>query len=349
MKKLTLILLATLLLPFSPVQAYAQAGDNDERAIALVVHGGAGTIRREDLTEEKEKGVHAALNAALDAGYAVLEKGGSSLDAVSSAVRVLEDSPHFNAGKGAVFTCDGHNEMDAAIMDGKTLNAGAVAGLKRVKNPINLARLVMTESPHVLLVGEGAESFASQFDIEMVGPDYFYTEHRWKQLQEVQQRDGVEKDAEGCGSPGFALDGFDPAAFGTVGAVALDKAGNLAAATSTGGMTNKRFGRVGDVPIIGAGTYADNSTAALSATGHGEYFIRTVAAHSITARMQHLDESLAEAADAVINGTLKKMGGGGGVIGVDGKGNIIQTFNTSGMYRGFINAEGERNTAIYAE
>ena len=345
MKKLSLLLLATVLLPFSVAQAHVA----NEQPIALVIHGGAGTIRREDLTEEKEKGVHAALDAALDAGYAVLEKGGSSLDAVSSAVRVLEDSPHFNAGKGAVFTCDGHNEMDAAIMDGKTLNAGAVAGIRRVKNPINLARIVMSESPHVLLVGEGAETFGSQFDVEMVDPEYFRTEHRWQQLQEVQQRDNVKKDAQGCGSPAFALDGFDPAAFGTVGAVALDKAGNLAAATSTGGMTNKRFGRVGDVPIIGAGTYADNETAALSATGHGEYFIRTVAAHSITTRMQHLDESLSAAADAVINGTLKKMGGGGGVIGVDGEGNITQTFNTTGMYRGYVNADGERKTAIYAD
>ncbi|MDX1444297.1 MAG: isoaspartyl peptidase/L-asparaginase, partial [Gammaproteobacteria bacterium] len=277
------------------------------------------------------------------------EKGGSSLDAVATAVQVLEDSPHFNAGKGAVFTCDGHNEMDAAIMDGSNLAAGAVAGLKSVKNPVKLARLVLENSPHVLLVGDGAETYGKQFDIETRPPGYFYTDHRWQQLQDVQQRDGVKKDSEGCGSPGFALDGFDPLSFGTVGAVALDRNGNLAAATSTGGMTNKRFGRVGDVPIIGAGTYADNATAALSATGHGEYFIRTVAAHSITTRMQHLGESLDEAADAVINTTLKNMGGGGGVIGVDGKGNITQTFNTSGMYRGFIDRNGNRGTAIYAD
>lgn len=345
MKHLILPLVAAIGLLSVPVHA----NEPGDAPIALAVHGGAGTIRREDLTEEKEKGVRAALNAALDAGYAVLEDGGSSLDAVAAAVTILEDSPHFNAGKGAVFTCDGHNEMDAAIMDGRSLNAGAVAGVKRVKNPIRLARVVMDHSPHVLLVGNGAETFGSRYDIETVDPDYFHTDHRWQQLKEVQARDGVKTDSEGCGSPGFALDGFDPAAFGTVGAVALDREGNLAAATSTGGMTNKRFGRVGDVPVIGAGTYAENATAALSATGHGEYFIRTVAAHSITTRMKHLGESLQAAADAVINGTLKGMGGGGGVIGVDAEGNVTRTFNTSGMYRGYIDRDGQRATAIYAD
>jgi beta-aspartyl-peptidase (threonine type) len=344
-----MLLAISLSIVLSVLPEFAAADAPDKQPIAIAVHGGAGTIKREDLSEEKEKAVHAALNAALDTGHAVLANGGTSLDAVSAAVQVLEDSPHFNAGKGAVFTCDGHNELDAAIMDGATLDAGAVAGLKRVKNPIRLARLVMDESPHVLLFGEGAESFGRMHEVEFVSPDYFHTDHRWEQLLEVQERQGVDKDSEGCGSPTMALDGFDPAAFGTVGAVALDQHGNIAAATSTGGMTNKRYGRVGDVPLVGAGTYADNATAALSATGHGEYFIRTVAAHSISERMRHLDESLEEASRAVIFDTLKEMGGGGGVIGVDAAGNLVQTFNTTGMYRGYIDREGKRATAIYED
>lgn len=337
---LMMFMLAALL-PAMP----AQAG---EQPVALVVHGGAGTIRRADLSDDKERAIHAALNAALDAGHGVLASGGSSLDAVSAAVQVLEDSPLFNAGKGAVFTCDGHNEMDAAIMDGSRLDAGTVAGLRQVRNPIRLARLVMEESPHVMLYGHGAETFGRQHGIEFVEPEYFRTDFRLQQLREVQRRQGVKTDSEGCGSPEMALDGFDPAAFGTVGAVALDRDGNLAAATSTGGMTNKRYGRVGDVPIVGAGTYADNDTAALSGTGHGEYFMRTVTAHSIAARMKYLDESLQQAAEAVVMGTLKEMGGGGGVIGVDRDANIIQVFNTSGMYRGYVDRDGKRGTAIYA-
>jgi beta-aspartyl-peptidase (threonine type) len=235
--------------------------------------------------------------------------------------------------------------MDAAIINGADLAAGAVAGLKHVRNPIDMARLVMEKSPHVLLVGEGAESFGRQHGIRMVDADYFHTEFRRQQLLEVQQRD----DVQGCGDGTGKVKGFDVAAYGTVGAVALDKQGNLAAATSTGGMTNKRFGRVGDVPIIGAGTYADNRTAAISATGHGEYFMRTVAAHSITSRMAYRQESLAAAADAVIMGTLKEMGGGGGVIAVDARGNIVMTFNTSGMYRGAIGIDGKLMTAVYRD
>lgn len=338
-------LLMLLLLAGLATAGIAHAGDSNNAPIAIAVHGGAGTITRADLSDEKETGIHAALQSALKAGHRILAAGGSSVDAVAAAVRVLEDSPHFNAGKGAVFNCAGENEMDAAIMNGADLAAGAVAGLKHVRNPVDMARLVMEKSPHVLLVGEGAESFGRQHGIRMVDAEYFQTEFRRQQLREVQQRDGKQ----GCGDGTGEVKGFDVTAYGTVGAVALDKQGNLAAATSTGGMTNKRFGRVGDVPIIGAGTYADNRTAAISATGHGEYFMRTVAAHSIVSRMAYKQESLAAAADAVIMGTLKDMGGGGGVIAVDGRGTIVMTFNTTGMYRGAIGVDGKLMTAIYRE
>lgn len=336
--------LFALLLLASQGLFVASASEN-QAPIAIAVHGGAGTIKREDIGKEREQAVHMTLRNALKAGHQILNQGGSSLDAVSAAVRVLEDSPLFNAGKGAVFNCAGVNELDAAIMDGKTLNAGAVAGVRQTRNPVNLARLVMEKSPHVLLVGEGAESFGRQHGIEFVDPKYFHTDFRRQQLEEVQKRDGNG----GCGDTMAALDGFDSDRFGTVGAVALDRDGNLAAATSTGGMTNKRYGRVGDVPIIGAGTYADNATAAISATGHGEYFIRTVAAHSIASRMELAGQSLSAAADAVVMKKLQDMGGGGGVIAVDGKGNVAMPFNTSGMYRGAIDANGELKTAIYRD
>ncbi|MBW3567543.1 MAG: isoaspartyl peptidase/L-asparaginase, partial [Proteobacteria bacterium] len=305
--------------------------------------GGAGTINREDLTDEREKAVHETLERALKAGHAVLKDGGSSLDAVTAAVTIMEDSPLFNAGKGAVFNCAGNNELDSAIMNGATLEAGAVAGLRTVRNPVKLARAVLDYSPHVLLIGEGAESFGKQHEIETVDPEYYFTEERYRQLQDLQKRE----DVSGCGDAAAALDGFDPLSFGTVGAVALDLQGNIAAATSTGGMTNKRYGRVGDVPVIGAGTYADNATAAISATGHGEYFIRTVAAHRIASRMAYLGESVTNAADAVVMDLLKNMGGGGGVIAIDAKGNIAMPFNTTGMYRGAITADGKLTTAIY--
>lgn len=336
--------LFALLLVASQCLPITSASDK-QAPIAIAVHGGAGTISREDIGKEREQAVHMTLRNALKAGHEILDQGGSSLDAVSAAVRVLEDSPLFNAGKGAVFNCAGVNELDAAIMDGKTLNAGAVAGVRQTRNPISLARVVMEKSPHVLLVGDGAESFGRQHGVEFVDAKYFHTDFRWQQLEEVQKRDGNT----GCGDAMTALDGFDSDRFGTVGAVALDRDGNLAAATSTGGMTNKRYGRVGDVPIIGAGTYADNATAAISATGHGEYFIRAVAAHSIAARMEFAGESLAEAADAVVMEKLQRMGGGGGVIAVDGKGNVTMPFNTSGMYRGSIDADGEVTTAIYRD
>lgn len=341
MKFFTAILLACFTVS---VPCVADAGD-EKAPIAIVVHGGAGTITRDELSDEREAAIRAALEVALRAGHTVLTNGGSSVDAVTAAVKTLEDSPLFNAGKGAVFNCAGKNELDAAIMNGATLDAGAVAGLRRTRNPVLLAKLVLEKSPHVLLIGEGAESYGAAHGIEMVEPGYFHTDERWQQLQELQARENVK----GCGDAIAALDGFDPLSFGTVGAVALDAKGNLAAATSTGGMTNKRYGRVGDVPVIGAGTYADNATAAISATGHGEYFIRTVAAHSIASRMAFKGESVAEAADAVVMDLLKNMGGGGGVIAIDAKGNIAMPFNTSGMYRGSIDVNGELTTAIYHE
>ncbi|HKX59964.1 MAG TPA: isoaspartyl peptidase/L-asparaginase, partial [Steroidobacteraceae bacterium] len=278
----------------------------------------------------------ADLERALDAGYAVLGKGGTSLDAVVASVKILEDSPLFNAGKGAVFNHAGANELDASIMDGATERAGAVAGLRHVRNPIDLARLVMDKSPHVMLVGEGAEEFALEQGMDLVPGSYFYTERRWKQLEEAQK---AERTA--------SLPGEDIGFFSTVGAVARDRDGNLAAATSTGGMTNKRWGRVGDSPIIGAGTYADNDSCAVSATGSGEYFIRAVVAHEICARVRLSGVSAAEAARDVIHGRLKEIGGDGGVIVVDRDGKLSLEFNTEGMFRGARDSGGRREIAIY--
>lgn len=311
----------------------------------IVIHGGAGTINRGSLTAEREAEYHAALTRALQAGHTVLARGGSSLDAVTAAVNVMEDSPLFNAGKGAVFTHEGKNELDAAIMDGPTLRAGAVAGLRRVKNPVNLARAVMERSPHVMMIGEGAEAFAREQGIELVPESYFYTEARWQGLQraiEAEKRRGPG--AHGAAGGAEASD----RKFGTVGAVALDRSGRLAAATSTGGMTNKRFGRVGDVPIIGAGTYA-SPNCAVSATGHGEFFIRYTVSHDVCARMQYRGASLRDAADQVVMDVLVKAGGEGGIIAMDGRGNYTMPFNSSGMYRGYMGPDGRPTTAIYRD
>lgn len=314
----------------------------------LVIHGGAGVISRENLSAEREAEVRAALQQALQAGHAVLSKGGSSLDAVTAAVRILEDSPHFNAGKGAVFNHDGINELDAAIMDGTTRSAGAVAGLRHVKNPIELARRVMEHSPHVMMMGEGAEQFAKAQGVELVDPKYFYTEDRWQGLQRA-----LEKERAAPAQPPSSLKpGVDPVTgdhkFGTVGAVALDQSGNLAAATSTGGMTNKRYGRVGDSPIIGAGTYAD-PRCAVSATGHGEFFIRYTVARDICARVEYQDLPLPEAANLVVNDVLVKAGGEGGVIAMDREGNVAMPFNSLGMYRGYVGEDGQPHVAIFKE
>lgn len=300
----------------------------------LVIHGGAGVIRK-DLTPEKEKLVRADLEAALDAGYGVLKAGGSSLDAVARAIVVLEDSPRFNAGKGAVFAHDGRNEMDAAIMDGPTLRAGAVAGVHRVKNPILLARAVMEKSPHVMLSGDGAEEFAKTVGIELVDPAYFRTDERWKQLQDALTADKNRQ----ASTLGRAIH------YGTVGAVALDAKGRLAAATSTGGMTNKRWGRIGDSPIIGAGTYA-NASCAVSATGWGEFYIRATAAHDICARVAYAKTPVAEAAHEVVMNVIPKLGGDGGVIALDADGNFATPFNTDGMYRGWVDRDGRKHVAL---
>lgn len=315
--------------------------------IGLVIHGGAGTIRREAMTPERDREYRAALTAALEAGHRVLQAGGSSLDAVVAAINLMEDSPLFNAGRGAVFTNDGRNELDASIMEGRTLNAGAVAGVTRVKNPIDLARAVMERSPHVMLAGPGAESFAEQQGVELVDPAYFRTEARWEALQRAREQDRFELSEDQRPPQGAAdLDDFK---FGTVGAVALDRNGDLAAGTSTGGMTNKRWGRIGDAPIIGAGTYASNRSCAVSATGHGEFFIRNVVAYDICALMEYRGMRLADAADAVVMEKLVELGGDGGVIAIDRQGNIAMPFNTSGMYRGFIDEQGRAVVMIYRD
>jgi beta-aspartyl-peptidase (threonine type) len=307
-----------------------------KRKSALAIHGGAGTISPERITPEIERKLRAGLERALDAGEAVLRGGGSSLDAVAAAVRVLEDDPLFNAGRGAVFTSAGTQEMDAAIMDGRTLRAGAVGSVKHVRNPIDLARAVMEKSPHVLFVGEGAEIFAKEAGIEMVDAKYFHTEERWRALQRVQ--------AEAAKGNAFSVSDQDR--HGTVGAVALDHAGNLAAATSTGGNTNKLPGRLGDTPIIGAGTYANNRSCAMSATGEGEYFIRLVSGHEIAALIEYRGLPLAEAAQLAID-QVTALGGAGGLIAIDRLGNIAMPFNTVGMYRGCVDVEGRRFVAIY--
>lgn len=304
--------------------------------IGLAVHGGAGTIERSKMTSEKERAYRAGLQRALDAGYAILKNDGTSLDAVVAAVRVFEDDPLFNAGRGAVFTSAGTNEMDASVMEGKNLMAGAAACLKHVRNPIELARAIMEKSPHVMIAGEGAEAFAQEVGLEMVDEKYFYTEERWQALQRAQK-------AEAAGQE-IALSDQDR--HGTVGAVALDQAGNLAAATSTGGNTNKRPGRIGDTPIIGAGTYANNRTCAMSATGDGEYFIRVLAGHEISALIEHRGSSLKDATQSVLD-QIGRLGGSGGLIAIDRGGNVALPLNTAGMYRGYINANGGAVIEIY--
>jgi beta-aspartyl-peptidase (threonine type) len=321
---------------------------------ALVIHGGAGTIRRQDMTPAVERAYTEALHAVLAAGRAVLERGGSALDAVEAAVVLFEDSPLWNCGHGAVFTSDGRNELDAAIMDGRTLAAGAVAGLHQVRNPIRLARAVMERSPHVMLVGEGAERFAREQGIELVEARYFWTARRWAQLLRTKRERGedVSTLSEDMGvDPGVAAGYPDDREVGTVGAVACDVEGNLAAATSTGGMTNKRCGRVGDSPLIGAGTYADNRSCAASATGHGEVFIRAVATHDVAARMLYAGRTLAEAAEAVVMGALVAVGGpgSGGLVAVDARGNVTAPFNGEGMYRGWVVAGAEPVVKMYRD
>ncbi len=305
---------------------------------ALVIHGGAGVISRADMLPEHQAAFETALNQALDAGHAVLQRGGSAREAVISSVLVLEDCPLFNAGKGSVFDADGGHQLDASIMDGHTGMAGAVAGVRTVKNPILLAEAVMLHSPHVMLAIDGAEAFAdTQPDIVRVAPDYFDTAHRLEQLHTTQaeQRASASQDLKGR-------------YFGTVGAVALDAHGHIAAGTSTGGMTNKRWSRIGDSPIIGAGTFA-NEQCGVSGTGWGEFFIRAAVAHDICARMQYRGDSLAEASEEVLLNVVPGMGGDGGAIALDREGNISMPFSTEGMYRGWIKPDGSRGVAIFKD
>lgn len=310
--------------------------NDSKNKITLVIHGGAGTLLKKNITAEKEKAYKDTLAEALQKGYNSLITGGTSLDAVVEAIKILEDSPLFNAGKGSVFTHQETNEMDAAIMDGKSLMAGSVAGVSTIKNPITAARIVMEKSNHVMLIGKGAEEFSESNGIEIVETSYFFTQQRYDQLKEIQNTDKME------------LDHTDNK-FGTVGAVALDQYGNLAAGTSTGGLTNKKFGRVGDSPIIGAGTYANNETCAVSATGKGEYFIRSVAAHDISALIEYKNLSVEQATTEVIMNKLVKLGGEGGVIALDRKGNISMKFNSEGMYRGYIKSDGKTHIFIYKD
>ena len=307
--------------------------------IMLVMHGGAGTITRASMTPEKEKAYRETMEQALRTGHAVLAKGGTSVDAVEAAIKVLEDSPLFNAGKGSVFTHEGKNEMDSSIMRGRDRAAGAVAGVTIIRNPISAARAVMEKSPHVLMVGHGAELFATKMGLEIVDPSYFWTEPRWKALQEELMKENQHS----------ARDENPDKKFGTVGAVALDKNGDLAAGTSTGGMTNKLYGRVGDSPIIGAGTYADNGTCAVSGTGHGEFFIRWTVASDIAALMRYKGMSVADAANEVVMHKLVEVKGEGGVIALDAKGNFAMPFNSEGMYRGWIGEDGVAHVAIYKD
>ena len=338
---------------------------NKSNKIVLVIHGGAGTILKSEMTSERERAYRDSLTWALRKGYEILKRGGSSLDAVEAAIRIMEDCPLFNAGKGAVFTHEGKNELDAAIMDGKTLAAGSVASVTTIKNPVSAARAVMEKSNHVMLVGKGAEQFAQSQGLEIVDPSYFYTEERWKALERAKKDDSLKnepgKPAKKTSLIDDRLNGDRRAEvaikqpdnkdykYGTVGAVALDRYGNLAAATSTGGITNKRFGRVGDAPIIGAGTYANNATCGISCTGWGEFFIRLVVAKTVSDLMEYKNYSLQQATDEVIMKEVPQLGGDGGLIAIDKDGNIAMPFNTAGMYRGYVKDDGTIVVKIYKD
>lgn len=332
---------------------------SQNQKVIFAIHGGAGTIVKGNMTPEAEEQYRQKLEEAALAGFEVLQAGGSGLTAVQAAINIMEDSPLFNAGRGSVFNYYGEIDNDASVMDGKTLEAGGVAGVQNIKNPINAAIAVLMHSNHVLLSGSGAVDFAKNHDIEIVEPEWFYTERRMESLQKVKERLKKVKDGEGGGgsdqkkdkTSGYNFDFSVPEdyKFGTVGAVALDLNGDLAAGTSTGGMTNKRYGRIGDSPLIGAGTYADNNSCAVSCTGHGEYFMRLLVAYQIAAAMQYGNLSLAEAAEQVVKTKLEELGGKGGVIALDRKGNVAMTFNTSGMYRAYVTENGEVTVKLFGE
>lgn len=340
-----------LVLLFCGCQSPESKTPNPEKMkgkFAIAIHGGAGNLVKMKLTPEEEESYKQALDAALSAGSAILAAGGTSIEAVEAAITSLEDCPLFNAGKGAVFTHDGHNELDAAIMNGENLECGAVAGVRHIKNPIQLARKVMENSEFILLQSEGAEAFAKEQGIEWVDTSYFFTQHRWDQLQDAIEEDKTELDhsekkkASVQSKPGEEK-------FGTVGCVALDVHGNIAAGTSTGGLTNKRFGRIGDSPLIGSGTYADNSTCAVSCTGKGEDFIRLNVAHDIASLVRYAQLDIQTACDSVVMKKLKDIKGRGGCIAIDTQGNIAMPFTTSGMFRGSIDVKGVKNIALYGD
>jgi beta-aspartyl-peptidase (threonine type) len=341
MKNLFTLLVSLLLIAChdSPKLAKNQETPQKER-FGIVIHGGAGVIKKENMTDSLQKAYEEKLDEAISVGHKILEEGGTALEAVQKTINVLEDSPLFNSGKGAVLNAGGIADLDASVMDGKTLNAGAISGVQHIKNPINLAYKVMNESDHVMLSATGAEDFAKLHDLEFVENSYFITERRKKALESSKARE------EGLSSNEFYLSNEK---YGTVGCAALDKEGNLAAGTSTGGMTNKKFGRIGDSPIIGAGTYANNKTCAISATGHGEYFIRGVVAHDISAMMQYQGISLEKAAQRVIQKKLTDLGGTGGIVGIDHKGNVVMEFNTPGMFRATKNMKGETEIKMYRD
>jgi beta-aspartyl-peptidase (threonine type) len=318
----------------SPTETISETSTiTEEKPIAIVIHGGAGVMSRDRMSKEQQEEYKAKLNEAISKGHSILKEGGTAMEAVQRTINILEDSPLFNAGKGAVFNHEGYNELDASIMDGKTLNAGAVAGVTNVKNPINLAYEVMVNSDHVLLSGSGAQEFAESRNIKMVDTAYFSTPSRLEALKRAQNK--------------TALLDWEDKKFGTVGCVALDKDGNIVAGTSTGGMTNKRWNRIGDSPIIGAGTYANNATCGVSSTGWGEYFIRLAVAHDISAQMQYKNASLQDAAEDVIMKKLPELGGNGGIVALDKDGNISMVFNTPGMFRASIDKNGEKAIMIF--
>ena len=339
-----------LLLFFSLILMNCESTSKEEKIndFAIIIHGGAGTILKKNITDEMEATYKAKLEEAIKVGYTILKNGGTSTDAVLKTIQVMEESPLFNAGKGAVFTNAGTNELDASFMDGKTLNAGAVAGVKDVKSPIELAIKIMTDSEHVMLSGEGASAFAKEKGLDIVNPSYFYTEDRFQSLQKILNQEKTELDHDAKKAT-FYDSNIKDSKFGTVGCVALDKNGNIAAGTSTGGMTNKRWGRIGDAPIIGSGTYANNNTCGVSSTGWGEYFIRSQVAYDISAQMEYQKKSLKEATKDVIQNKLSKLGGTGGVVALDKNGNMSFEFNTEGMYRASMDDKGELIIKIYKE
>lgn len=333
----------------NPVTPEATSEENDTLPnFGIVIHGGAGTILKENMSDSLEQQYRAKLEEAIRTGHEILANGGTALEAVQRTINIMEDSPLFNAGKGAVFTHEGTNELDASIMDGSNLNAGAVAGVTTIKNPINLAYEVMVNSEHVMLGGKGAEQFAKERGVEIVDPQYFYTEDRYQSLQRIREKEKTQLDHDSQ-KMAFTDPFIKDSKFGTVGCAALDKHGNLAAGTSTGGMTNKRYNRIGDAPIIGAGTYANNKTAAISSTGWGEFFIRGMVAYDISALMEYKGLTLEEAAREVIQKKIPALGGDGGIIAIDHDGNVAMEFNTAGMYRAKMNRDGELEIGIYGE